>query len=138
MTRMIAFGVFRVMLGLFMTADKLFVIVLTEKWLPTVPYFQILIISAIFAPFHALNISLLTLKGFPKRNFIMEMIKNGLVIASLFLFNSNIINLLIGFLFACFISYVIDLFFVKKIIGYKILDQIKDILPYLFLSLIMF
>lgn len=47
---MVAFAVSPVMLGLVAVADDLFALLLGEKWMPTVPYFEILSLSGLFMP----------------------------------------------------------------------------------------
>ena len=135
--RIAAFAIFPVMTILCLLAEPLFSIVLTDKWLPAVPYFQILIIAGIVVPFHTLNLNLITAKGFPKRMFLLEIIRNVLVVISLFFFFGSIKLMLYGFLAASILSYLIDLFFIRKIIRYKIKEQLKDILPYGIISLVM-
>ena len=132
--RLVAFATFPIMIGLCIMAKPLFFIVLTEKWLPAVPYFQILIIAAITVPFHTLNINLITVKGKPKQMLVLEIVRNCLILLSLFFCFGNIEKMLFGFLAANFISYIIDLFYVRKIIQYKIKEQIIDILPYFVVS----
>lgn len=135
--RITAFVIFPVMTGLCLMAEPLFSIVLTDKWLPAVPYFQILSIAAFVVPFHTLNLTLITVKGFPKMMFLLEFIRNILVLISLYFFFGNIQWMLFGFLVASYLSYFTDLFFIRKVSGYKIREQILDILPYFVISIIM-
>lgn len=137
MIRMAAFGIFPVMFGAMACFDNLTIAILTEKWKDIIPYFQILAIAGVFMPFHSFYLGFLTLKGYPKRNFTLECIRNILIISPLFILHNNITWMLWGFVIANLISYIVDLFFIRKIIVYKIKDQIKDILPYCGLSILM-
>jgi len=128
--RISAFAIFPVMIIFCLLAEPLFSIVLTDKWLPAVPYFQILAISGIVIPFHTLNLTIITVKGFPKQMFLLEIIRNILIILSVIVCFRNIQLMLYGFLVANILSYLTDLFFIKRIIKYKIKEQIADILPY--------
>lgn len=47
---MVAFVVSPVMLGMVAVAEELFALFLGEKWMPTVPYFEILSLSGLFMP----------------------------------------------------------------------------------------
>jgi len=135
--RITAFAIFPVMIMLFLLAEPLFSIVLTDKWLSAVPYFQILIIAGIVVPFHTLNLTIITVKGFPKRMLLLEVIRNVLIILSVIICYQSITFMLYGFLVASVLSYLTDLFFVRKVIRYNIKEQLKDILPYGIISLAM-
>ncbi len=136
MVRMSAFGIFPVLLGAMACFDNIVSVVLTDKWLPIVPYFQILAIAGFVMPFQSLNSGLLTLKGYPKRSFIIESIKNALILVPIFFLHD--INLLLwSFSIANIFSYFIGVMFVRNVISYKAMAQMKDILPYLLISLVM-
>ena len=47
---LLSFAVFPVMLGLVAIAPEMFMLLLGEKWMPTVPYFEILALSGLFYP----------------------------------------------------------------------------------------
>lgn len=47
---MLAFVLFPLMLGMVAVADDMFLLLLGEKWMPTVPYFEILALSGLFYP----------------------------------------------------------------------------------------
>ncbi len=136
MVRMSAFGIFPVLFGAMACFDNIVSVVLTDKWLPIVPYFQILAIAGLVMPFQSLNSGLLTLKGYPKRSFIIESIKNALILVPIF-FIHNINLLLWSFSIANILSYFVGVMFVRRVISYKAMAQIKDILPYFLISVIM-
>jgi O-antigen/teichoic acid export membrane protein len=149
--RVTAFLIFPVMIILFSMLENLVAIILTDKWLPAVPYFKILAVSAIIFPFHSLNLNVLAVKGYAKIYFWLELFRNALCIIFLllaFLFLSLVPSsddpsfaikvILIGYSFASFISYIADSIYVQKKMAYKVLQQAKDILPYAAISGIMF
>jgi O-antigen/teichoic acid export membrane protein len=133
--RVTAFLIFPVMIILFSMVEEFVTIVLTEKWLPAVPYFKILVVSAIIHPFHSLNLNILAVNGHPKNFFSLELFRNTLCIIFLVFLSSDIEKLLIGYSLASFISYIIDLIYVQNKTPYKALQQLKDIFPYLAISL---
>lgn len=47
---MLAFVLFPLMLGMVAVADDMFLLLLGDKWMPTVPYFEILALSGLFYP----------------------------------------------------------------------------------------
>lgn len=137
MVKITSFGIFPIMLGAMACFDNLVTIALTDKWKEIIPYFQILAIAGTVLPFHSLFLGLLTLKGFPKRNFAMECVRNILILTPLFFLHENITWMLWSFTIANILSLFVDMFFVSNVIPYKKREQIKDIVPYLFLSIIM-
>lgn len=146
--RIAACVIFPVMFGLAALMAPLVSILLTDKWLPAVPYFQIMVPVAVVLPFHALNTNLVLIRGFSKTNLLLEAVKNGLILLSVFAvyalasFTSCIkmdINwLLIFFSVANILSYLFDMFMSQRLAGYRVVSQLKDILPYFLVSAVMF
>ncbi len=146
--RIAACVIFPVMFGLAALMASFVSILLTDKWLPAVPYFQIMVPVAVVLPFHALNTNLVLIRGFSKTNLLLEAVKNGLILLSVFAvyalasFTSCIemdINwLLIFFSVANVLSYLFDMFVSQRLAGYRVISQLKDILPYFFVSAVMF
>ena len=136
--RVAAFFIFPVMIILFSMLEELVTIVLTDKWLPAVPYFKILAVSAVIFPFHSLNLSILAVKGYSKIYFRLELCRNALCIVFLLLISSSIEKMLIGYSLASIISYAIDLIYVQRKTTYNVSQQLKDIFPYLVISLMIF
>ena len=146
--RIAACVIFPVMFGLAPLMAPLVSILLTDKWLPAVPYFQIMVPVAVVLPFHALNTNLVLIRGFSRTNLLLEAVKNGLILLSVFAvyalasFTSCIemdINwLLIFFSVANVLSYLFDMFMSQRLAGYRVISQLKDILPYFLVSAVMF
>lgn len=137
MVRLIAFAIFPIILGAMACFDHLVLLVLTEKWMPIVPYFRLMAIGGIVYPFHSMCLNVLTLKGYPRRSFLLELIKNILLVTPLFFLHDNIELMLILFSLCSVLSFVIDMFFLKQVMNYNVVGQIKDIFPYMFLASIM-
>ena len=131
---------FPIMAGLAGVATPMIRLLLTEKWLPSVPYMQIYCFSLAFYPVHSCNLQAINAMGrsdiFLKLEFIKKTIGiSALVIATVF-FETPIAIAATGVitgLIACFINAFPN----KKLIGYSYFEQIKDILPSLLLSLVM-
>ncbi len=135
--RMTAFITFPVMIGLYCIAPNFISVILTDKWMPMLPYFKILIIAGIAMPFISLNLNIFNVIGRPRIYFTLECLRNGLIIALLFVLNSTIETMLHGYLIATYTSLVVSCWLIKRHIGYTILDQISHILPSLILAIIM-
>ena len=135
--RMTAFITFPVMTGLYCIAPNFISVILTDKWLPMLSYFKILIIVGIAMPFINLNLNIFNAIGKPRIYFQMEFLRNGLIIALLFLLNSTIETILYGYLIATYTTLIISSLMLQKHINYSLLDQISHIFPSLILAIIM-
>ena len=67
----------------------------------------------------------------------MEFLRNGLIIALLFVLNSTIETMLYGYLIATYTTLIISSFIIQKHINYSLFDQIGHILPSLILAIVM-
>ncbi len=133
--RILAFIIFPTISLLYATASDMVLLVLTEKWMPFVPYFKILLIVGMIYPIHMFYVSIIAVNGHAKTIFLLEMMRNSYILASLFFCLNSIEHLLIGLAIANVLSYITDLFFAKRIMNFTIWYQLKDILPYLVISI---
>ena len=135
--RMTAFITFPVMIGLYCIAPNFISVVLTDKWMPMLDYFKILILAGIAMPFINLNLNIFNVIGKPRLYFQMEFLRNGLIIALLFVLNSTIETMLYGYLIATYTTLIIGGFMLQKHINYSLFEQISHILPSLVLAIVM-
>lgn len=113
-------------------AEPLFRLMLTEKWLPAVPYFQILCIAGIMYPLHAYNLNILKVKGRSDLLLRLEVIKKTVsVIGILSVFSFGIYGLLYFQLLFNFFGYYINSGYSGKLINYPTMEQVADLLPIL-------
>ncbi len=136
-----AYILFPMMMGLAAVASPLVSLLLTDKWLPCVPYLQIYCLTYAFWPIHTSNLQAINAIGRSDIFLKLEIIKKiygiaALVIAVAF-FNSPVAIAMTGIITALISSFV-NSFPNKKLIGYSYFEQIRDILPSLTLSGIMF
>jgi len=124
-----------IMVYLIVIAEPLFRLLFTEKWLPAVPYFQILCVSGILYPLHSYNLNILNVKGRSDLFLKLEVLKKFLGILIIILtINFGILALIWGQLFASFISLFINSHYSGKFINYSLRHQIRDIAPTLLLA----
>lgn len=136
--KMVLFVVAPVLIFLAVLAEPTFRFLFTEKWLPAVPYFQILCATGILYPLHAYNLNILNVKGRSDLFLKLEIIKKIIiVIAILITFQYGIIALLYGQVGISILAFFINAHFSGKFIGYSAYQQILDILPILFLASLM-
>lgn len=116
-------------------AEPIFRFLLTEKWLPAVPYFQILCITGILYPIHSYNLNVLKVKGRSDLLLKLAIIKKTFILVGILIgLQFGIYGLLYAQVFLSIIAYGINTIYTEKFIQYSRWEQIKDILPILILS----
>ena len=70
-----AFVMFPVMAGLAAVADDMFILLLGEKWMPTVPYFKVLCLTGLFAPLASVALNVLKVRSDGRIIVRIEIIK---------------------------------------------------------------
>ena len=81
--RLLGFILFPVMLGFVAIAPDMFRLLLGEKWMPTVPYFEILALSGLFYPLAIVSYNVLKTKSDGKVIVRLEIIKRVIMTAVL-------------------------------------------------------
>ena len=118
-------------------ATPLFRFLFTEKWLPSVPFFQILCINGILYPIHAFNLSILNVKGNSGLFLKVEIVKKVLLTVVLLIsFNWGIYGLIYGSVVFSIIAFFINTHFTFRYLKYSAWQQIKDLFPSIFLALV--
>lgn len=121
-----------VMLALILIAEPGFRFLFGEKWLPAVPYFQILAIVSIFRPISAYNLNILKVKGRSDIFLYLEIAKK--VAGSLFIIGGiyfGVMGLVVAHSVFSILSYMVDMYFSGRIIDYKFFEQLHDVFPLL-------
>jgi teichuronic acid exporter len=117
--------------------EPLFRFIFTEKWLPAVPYFQILCWNGILYPIHAYNLNILNVKGRSDLFLKLEILKKILVVLVIVIsFKFGIYGLLFGSVITSISAFFINSHYSGKFINYSALQQIKDLTPTLFIAVI--
>ncbi|SDS25033.1 lipopolysaccharide biosynthesis protein [Christiangramia echinicola] len=134
--QMVVYIITPVLIFLAVLAEPTFRFLFTSKWLPAVPYFQILCATGILYPIHAYNLNVLKVKGrsdlFLKLAFYKKAITlMGIVIGIQF----GIYGLLYAQVILSFIAFYINAYYTDRFINYSAWEQIKDISPIITLSI---
>ncbi|TRO65114.1 lipopolysaccharide biosynthesis protein [Christiangramia sabulilitoris] len=128
--QMVIFVVAPVLVFMAVLAEPLFRFLFTEKWLPAVPYFQILCATGILYPIHSYNLNILNVKGRSDLFLKLEVVKKIIIIITIALtINYGIIALLYGQVFTSVMAFVVNTHYSGKFINYSALEQIYDVLP---------
>lgn len=133
-----SFIMFPVMIGLAAVAKPLILILLTEKWLPCVPYLQIMCFSYMLWPIHTANLQAINAMGRSDIFLKLEVVKIAVGVIVLFISLPFGILVMVAFKpVVSFISSFINAYPNKKLLNYSFMEQWKDIFPSFILALIM-
>ena len=131
LTTTIAYITFPLMFILLLCAKPIFVLLYSERWLQSVPYFQVLCLAGLAGCLQSVNLQAVAAIGKSKTMFVWTIIKRliGLaaIVGGLFCFGMK--GLLFGVVFNYWFSYLVNISLVSKHIGYKWSQQIVDLLP---------
>ncbi|MBR3811650.1 MAG: lipopolysaccharide biosynthesis protein [Agathobacter sp.] len=137
---MSSYLVFPMMAGLIGVASTLISLLLTDVWLPSVPFLQIFCISMAFYPVHMCNLQAINAMGRSDIFLKLEIIKKSIGIMALmvavFFFETPIAIAMTG-VFTMVTSCFINAYPNKKLIDYSYFEQIRDYLPALIVSTVM-
>lgn len=135
-----AYIIFPMMAGLAAVAEPLVELLLTEKWLPCVPFLQIYCFSYAFYPVHTCNLQAINAMGRSDLFLKLEIIKKTYGIIALAIavlcFDSPIAIAMTG-VFTAFLGWFVNAYPNKKLVSYAYLEQIRDVLPSLLMALLM-
>ena len=132
------FIIFPCMAGLAAIAKPLTILLLTEKWLPAVPFIQFCCFTYAFWPIHTANLQAIKAVGRSDIFLKLEIIKKIVGITGLCI--SLPFGLYAMMWMRCLttiISSFINAFPNKKLLGYSYLEQVKDMLPSFIIAVIM-
>lgn len=133
-----SFIIWPVVAGLAACAKPLVTVLLTEKWLPCVPFLQIFCFSYAFWPIHTANLNAIKAVGRSDIFLKLEILKKTIGILLLIIaFPRGVLVIGITFLLTDPISAVINAAPNVKLINYSFREQIRDIMPALLLSIAM-
>ncbi len=135
-----AFVNFPLMIGLAAIATPLFTLLFGEKWIPSVIYFQLLCFAGMLYPIHAINLTILQVKGRSDLFLWLEIIKKVnltlLIILSL-AFQMGVIGLIIAAVVNSFTALLINTYYSAREIGYATIEQLLDLMPSFLISIVM-
>ncbi|WP_051197784.1 lipopolysaccharide biosynthesis protein [Butyrivibrio sp. MB2005] len=133
-----SFIMWPMMIGLMATGKTLFVLLLTEKWLPSLPYLYIYCFVTGMQPIQTANLNAIKAKGrsdiFLKLEIIKKVTGLLLVLATM---NISVLAIGLGGIFYTIFASVVNSFPNKKLLNYSYFEQIRDILPSFLLAVVM-
>lgn len=133
-----SFIIFPMMVGLAVVAEPLVKLLLTDKWLPCVPFLQIYCATYALRPIHTANLQAINALGRSDIFLKLEIIKKimGLSILAVTVFY-GVYAIALGGALSSIISSFMNAYPNKHLINYSYREQINDIMPSLLFSLVM-
>lgn len=126
------------MMGLAVCAEPIVSLILTDKWLPSIFYLRIFCFSFAFYPIHTANLNAIKAMGrsdlFLKLEIIKKMIGLFAVVGTMFI---SVEAMALSLLVVSVLGQIINSWPNRKLLGYHYLDQLKDMLPQIMISLVM-
>lgn len=127
-----------VMFGLASVAEPLVRFLLTDKWLPCVPFLQILCFNSALTPIQSSNVQAIYAMGRSDIVLRLNIIKKitGFIIV-LISAQISVIAMAYGGILTGIVCSIVNAYPNKKLMDYGYWEQIRDILPYVAMSSVM-
>lgn len=126
------------MMGLAVCAEPVVRILLTDKWLPCVPYLRIFCFTYAFYPIATANLNAIKALGRSDYFLKLEIIKKAVgLTAVLISMWFGVIWMAYSLIVTSILSQLINSYPNKKLLNYSYANQLKDMLPQILLSLLM-
>lgn len=126
------------MMGLAFCANPIVQLILTDKWLPCVPFLRIFCITYMFYPIHTANLNAIKAMGrsdyFLRLEIIKKIVGLGLLFSTMWF---GVLAMAYSLLVNSVLSQIINSWPNRKLLRYGYLEQLKDILPSIALATIM-
>lgn len=136
--RLPLFLLYPILAGMIALAEPFIIVLISEKWLPCVPFLRILCIGAAFIPLTHINLNILYVKGRTDLVLKLELIKKSIAFAILFsCIPFGIYILIIGRAFYSFIAYVFNCYYTGKFINFGFWKQLYYNVPVMVKSAMM-
>jgi O-antigen/teichoic acid export membrane protein len=120
-----------ILLGMAVTARPLVSVLFGARWLPCVPYLQILCLGGVLWPLHILNLNILLAQGYSNLFFRLEIIKKivGILLMGTACF-FGITAIAWSSVLTSIICFWINAHYSGRFLDYGVLRQTIDLLPY--------
>ena len=136
-TMTLSYVTFPLLMILLLCAEPLFILLYSDRWASSVPYFQVLCIAGLAYSLQSVNYQSVAAIGKSRTMFVWTFVKRfvGIVFVVAGLLVDGMRGLLIGMVLNTWFSYFVNIGLVSKHIGYRWQNQLLDILPVLLASL---
>ena len=126
-----------VMAGLAVVAEPLVIVAFGRRWLPCVPYLRLLAIAGLCWPIHVVNLNVTMAVGRTDLFLRLEIVKKVLIaIGILCTFRISVLAMIWATVAVSFASTVVNSHFSELLIQYGLRKQLRDLFPYLGISVL--
>jgi teichuronic acid exporter len=126
------------LIGLAVTAEPFVRVVLTDKWLPAVPYMRIMCIVSATLPIHIANLQVINAVGRSDIFLKLEIIKKVLIVLVLIVtFRFGVYAMVLGQLGLSINALFLNSHYSGKFIGYSTWQQLRDLAPVAMVTAVM-
>jgi len=126
------------MMGLAACAESVIKLVLTDKWLPCVPFLRIFCITYMFWPVHTANLNAIKAMGRSDLFLTLEIIKKVVGLVLLFVtMKISVMAMAYSLLLNSILCQIINSWPNRKLLNYSYLEQLKDIAPGIIMAVCM-
>jgi O-antigen/teichoic acid export membrane protein len=133
-----SFFIFPAMTLLGVLAKPALLVLVGEKWLPSVPFLQLLCLAGATYHFTTVNLNMLLVLGRSDLSLKLEVVKKTVIALAIFIgLPFGIFGLVIGEVVATYINMAINAYYSKKFLQYSFPEQLLDVAPTLSISLLM-
>lgn len=133
-----SFILWPVMIGMAAVAEPMVRILLTDKWLFSVPYIRVFCIACAFQPIHTANLNAIKALGRSDIFLKLEIIKKVIgVTIIVFSMQYGVFAMAVSQLIYNVIAQIINTSPNRRLLSYGYIEQIKDIIPFILLSVLM-
>lgn len=140
LSSLIAYLTFPLLTVLILIAKPVFILLYSDRWINCIPYFQILCLVGIGVCLQAVNLQVISAIGKSKIMFVWSLVKQsiGLLLALGGLMFFGIYGLLWGAVIHSWFCTYVNMALVSKYVGYRLIKQLKDLIPITVLTLFSF
>ena len=126
------------MIGIACIGVPLVRLILTEKWIPCVPYLRIFCAAMLFYPIHTANLNAIKALGRSDLFLRLEIVKKAVGITLILItMHISVTAMALSTLVNSLICQIINAWPNRKLLDYRYTDQVKDILPNILLAVVM-
>lgn len=126
------------MMGLAFMATPVIRLLLTDKWISSVPFLRIFCITFMFYPIHTANLNAIKAMGRSDMFLKLEVEKKivGVIVLVVTMW-FGVMAMAYSMLFMSIVNQIINSYPNKKLLGYSYISQLKDIIPGIMLAVVM-
>lgn len=127
-------------LGLFSVSESMVRVLLTDVWLPCVPYLRIACLNCLLYPIHTANLQPVIALGrsdlYLKLEIVKKIVGLGILVISVLCFDS-VLAIAYGTLVYSLACLVINSHYNGRLFGYRLIDEFSDVLPAFIMGTVM-